>query len=130
MAHAGGVQRTIHQVEFHWPAMTADVEVGSWVAEVLADAGLHVGVPVEDDDVTLVEVHGPGRVIVGCYAFDGTGDASCAVEDVPKRLRRPDPAAAELVTEIVAGIDAALRAQAAVRDVTWTQGGPPDGPTA
>jgi hypothetical protein len=132
------MERTVHQVGFRssaFPPDPTEAELGGgphgmalayWIEERLRSAGIEPGEPVPEDFGWLVDVHGPGRVVVSCGATDeGALDFVVTVEDVPRRLRRPDPEAPALVARVVEALDGALRADPAVADVAWEQGGPP-----
>lgn len=128
----------MHQVGFRSSAFPLDpteaergdgphgMALAFWVVERLEAAGLEPGEPVPEDWGWLLDVRGPGRVVVGCGAVDAAADEfSVTVEDAPRWLRRPDPEAPALVARVVAVLDGALRSDPAVADVAWEQGGPP-----
>lgn len=128
----------MHQVAFRssaFPPDPTEAELGDgphgmalafWASDQLSAAGLDPGEPVPEDWGWLVDVRGPGRVVVACGAVDvGAEEFSVTVEDAPRRFRRPDPDAPALVARTVAALDAALRGHPDVSGLTWEQGGPP-----
>ncbi len=134
--HHGAVERNVHQVGFRSSAFPRDPleddELGGvhgmalafWAAEALVAAGLEVGEPFPEDHGWMLDVRGPGRVVVTCSAIPLTVDEhGIVVEDVPRRFRKADPAGAELVARTVAVLAAALDAHPDITEVAWVQGG-------
>lgn len=130
-----GVSRLVHQVELRSSAFAPDpteretgvggMALAFWLAEVLAAAGLDVGEPFPEDYGWMLDVRGPGRVVVTCGAIDADGTAwSVVIEDVPRRLRKADPDAAGLVARAMDAVAAALTAHPGVASATWEVGGP------
>lgn len=127
----------MHQATFRsaaFPPDPTEAELGDgphgmalafWAEAALREAGLQPGEPVPEDFGWLVDVRGPGRVVIACGAVEPEGeDFVLTVEDVPRRLRRPDPDARALVARAVAALDAALRADPTITELAWAQGGP------
>lgn len=96
-----------------------------WVEERLRAAGIDVGEPFPEDFGWLVELRGPGRVVVACGATEaGAEDFVLTVEDLPRRFRKQDPDAAALAQRAVEALASALAAHPDVTDLAWLQGGP------
>lgn len=125
----------MHQVAFRSSAFPPDpseqdsgvggTSLAFWVAEVLAAAGIETGEPFPEDYGWMVGVHGPGRVVVTCAPTTAELDEwSVVVEDVPRRFRKPDPAAGALVARTVQAVHAAIASHPGVTEATWLQGGP------
>jgi hypothetical protein len=131
------MERTVHQVAFRSGAFPPDpteaeldggphgMALASWVAERLRDAGIEAGEPFPEDFGWMLEVRGAGRVVISCGATEaGADDFVIAIEDVPRRFRKSDPAGAALAQRAVDAVAAALTAHPDVADATWEQGGP------
>lgn len=133
--HHGAVERNVHQVSFRSSAFPPDPLEGEddapggtalafWIAEILEANGLHPGEPVPEDYGWMVDVPGPGRVVVTANQTEPPDHYAIVVEDVPRRLRKPDPDAPALVARVVAALGVGLGVHPQVADVSWDQGGP------